>query len=126
MFLCNTYIAVFYCTLFSSLMEAGTNDNTRRFILHLLPDGKVSYSGQSGCLVLEIFFLSCFITACLYRLCRDSYFLLPMNVIAILCMLGSLLFSCAVKLPNHAVIPYLSIYLFTYVCMYVCIYIFII
>lgn len=48
--------------------EAGTNDKLTRLILHLgvqslLPDGKVSYSGQSGCLLSEVILLPCLITA---------------------------------------------------------------
>ena len=70
-------VQTYYSTLFVSLMEAGTNDNLGRLDLHsgtlsLLPDGRVSYSGKSGCWELEIiffaFFPNCLLIHALYRL----------------------------------------------------------
>ena len=69
-------VQTYYCTLFVSLMEAGTNDNLGRLDLHsgtrsLLRDGRVSYSGKSGVGSWKLFsllFPNCLLIDALYRL----------------------------------------------------------
>lgn len=107
---CSLHVALlhWYLTLFKSLMEAGKSDTFRWFIMYfgfrkLFPDGRNSYSDNSGLVESEKLFVARFMTDSIGILCglilfHTNYFHCCFVQVA------NLFFSCNVRLPNQAVI----------------------
>lgn len=96
---------------FRTLIDRGTKEFLKWFSLYMgtlkgLPEGRSWYSGWRTWVRSEIIFLACFMIVLSKTACSVRYWLTPMIFMAFCVSLVIWAFTCTLRLPQQAEMPY--------------------